>query len=325
MLTRLISHSTVLAKPSNVEGTKKTYSIVKHRPINKHGIAKFGKWIVRESFEEIAEESDPTEMVNKLNTRLNAKIEEVFPIKETKKFNSDQEWMTPKLQELRRRKAREYRKHKRLKKFLDLQREFLELKLKETKNFVQKKVEALRNSNPAEFFKRIKKLGERPGENANEVFKISSHVDQELSSKESAEKIAGFFSEISQQYEPLEFEKLPIRVQNKLNDREVKPELLEPHEVLSILKKRKLKNSRVPGDIPAKVKREFLPELATPLAKIFNRINETGSYPRTWVREYVTPVQKQPFPEDENQVRPISLSADFSRDYNKYLVAKLLN
>ena len=85
-----------------------------------------------------------------------------------------------------------------------------------------------------------------------------------------------------------------------------------------------MKKSTVPGDIPAAIKKEFRPELAVPAANIFNSINQTGLYPRQWVREFVTPVPKVTLPESEDDLRPISLTADLSRDYNKLLVSWLI-
>ena len=99
---------------------------------------------------------------------------------------------------------------------------------------------------------------------------------------------------------------------------------MSPEEVYEIFQKTKPKNSKVPDNIPPKIKREFYPKLSTPVADIFTEINKSGKYPRQWVKEYVTPVQKVPLPESEDQLRPISLTADLSRDYNKLLVSWLL-
>ena len=59
------------------------------------------------------------------------------------------------------------------------------------------------------------------------------------------------------------------------------------------------------------------------MADIFNCINQTGEYPRQWVMEYITPVPKVQHPETEDDLRPISLKADLSRDYNKMLAGWL--
>ena len=91
-----------------------------------------------------------------------------------------------------------------------------------------------------------------------------------------------------------------------------------------MLKKRKLKNSSVPGDIPTKLKKEFLRELSSPAATIFNSITKSGCYPRQWVTEYVTPIPKVTPPETEDDLRNISLTADLSKDYEKILAQWLM-
>ena len=42
------------------------------------------------------------------------------------------------------------------------------------------------------------------------------------------------------------------------------------------------------------------------------------------MKEYITPVPKTPLPETEDELRPISLTADLSRDYNKLLAGWLM-
>ena len=80
------------------------------------------------------------------------------------------------------------------------------------------------------------------------------------------------------------------------------------------VRKKKLKNSTVARDIPKKLKKEFLPELAKPASFIFNSITSTGMYPRQWVTEYVSPIPKVNPPETEDDLRNISLTADLSKN-----------
>ena len=73
------------------------------------------------------------------------------------------------------------------------------------------------------------------------------------------------------------------------------------------------------------MKKEFSPWIATPAANIFNSITRKGVYPREWVTEYVTPIPKgSNHVENEEELRPISILPDLSRDYNSILVDWLL-
>ena len=125
----------------------------------------------------------------------------------------------------------------------------------------------------------------------------------------------------SQEFPPINAESLPNRVKEKIfhPDVEKGAPTIEEHVVYEKLKKRKLKNSSVPGDIPKKLKKEFLPELAKPASFIFNCITKSGTYPRQWITEYVTPIPKIHPPETEDDLRNISLTADLSKDYENFL------
>ena len=99
--------------------------------------------------------------------------------------------------------------------------------------------------------------------------------------------------------------------------------ILQEYEIYEILKKRKQKKSSVSKDIPHKLKKEFLPELAKPISYIFNSISENGIYPKQWLTEFVTPIPKVSPPETEDDLRNISLTADLSKNY-EYILAEWL-
>ena len=141
-----------------------------------------------------------------------------------------------------------------------------------------------------------------------------------------AEQIAQHFSAISKEYPPIDPQKLPERVQKKIFHPDVALEapVLEDYQVYEKLKKRKMKSSSVPGDIPTKLKKEFLPEFSGPAATIFNSITKSGCYPRQWVTEFVTPIPKTTPPDTEDDLRNISLTADLSKDYENFLAEWLI-
>ena len=69
---------------------------------------------------------------------------------------------------------------------------------------------------PGKAYRALKKLGASPGDADQESgFMIPSHVEQNLSAKQSAEKLGEYFSTISQQYALLDIDKLEERVKNK--------------------------------------------------------------------------------------------------------------
>ena len=75
--------------------------------------------------------------------------------------------------------------------------------------------------------------------------------------------------------------KLSNRVKNKILHPEVSKTApkIEEFEVYNKFKKRGFKSCSVPDDIPSILKKELSPELAWPVADIFNSITKPGFYP----------------------------------------------
>ena len=122
--------------------------------------------------------------------------------------------------------------------------------------------------------KQIKSLSARPGEEISSSFRLPSHIDQNLSPKQSAEKLVKFFYKISQEFKPIEEDTLPQRVNTRLElDPCNHPNILE-HEVYECMKASK-KTDSVPGDIPSSILKEFLPEFASPVTSILKEAVRT--------------------------------------------------
>ena len=66
----------------------------------------------------------------------------------------------------------------------------------------------------------LKKLGLRPGQEVQSQFLLPSHADRNLSAAQSVEIIANHFSNISQEYAPLNIANLPPNIQQYLVDQD---------------------------------------------------------------------------------------------------------
>ena len=189
---------------------------------------------------------------------------------------------------------------------------------------MKKNISDIKSSNPSKAYAVLKRLGARPGDcEEMNTFSLPSHAN--LSSLQSAERIAEHFSQISQEYPPIDPASLPDRVKDKLNDEneEDLPEISE-YDVFVNIQKAKKPKTGVPGDIPKRLVQEFSPELSTPITKIFKNIIKTKSWPAQWKVEYVTPIQKIPQPETEDDLRNISLTSFFSKVFERLLMSWLL-
>ena len=181
--------------------------------------------------------------------------------------------------------------------------------------YLNKNVHSLMEDDPGRAYRSLKKLAARPGDCTDEgSFTLSSHVDENLTSAESTERIAEHFAKISQEYPPLNPELLSPHVKMKIDNPGCPEELprIEDYQVYNNIKKSKKPRSSAPGDLPRRLVPEFAPELAAPAAKIFKNILKTGEWPKTWRTEYGVPLQKQDNPANEDQLRIISLTSFFS-------------
>ena len=134
-----------------------------------------------------------------------------------------------------------------------------------------------------------------------------------------------YFSAISQEYEPIAIDRLPDRVQVKLK------EAVNPHEIPHIeawhvwenMKRSKKTKSAVPGELPARLRHEFGPELAGPAAIIFNNIAKSGEWPTHWKHESAIPLKKVDVPAYEGDVRLISITHFLSLQMEKFVLTWL--
>ena len=209
-------------------------------------------------------------------------------------------------------------------KYYKLKLSFDEKFKKAMTDYMKKNISDIKSSNPSKAYAVLKRLGARPGDcEEMNTFSLPSHAN--LSSLQSAERIAEHFSQISQEYPPIDPASLPDRVKDKLNDEneEDLPEISE-YDVFVNIQKAKKPKTGVPGDIPKRLVQEFSPELSTPITKIFKNIIKTKSWPAQWKVEYVTPIQKIPQPETEDDLRNISLTSFFSKVFERLLMSWLL-
>ena len=170
-------------------------------------------------------------------------------------------------------------------------------------------------------------MGAQPGDCMEEgSFRLVQHIEANMSTAMSAEKIAEHFASISQLYPPLDINKLPKYVQDIMQDKCYPFELpvLTEAEVWEKIKHAKKPKGGVPGDLPKRLVTEFAPELATPMTKIFQNIINLQHWPSMWKTEFGIPLQKVPHPLNEDQLRIISLTPFFSKVFEQFVIEWLI-
>ena len=287
-------------------------------------LPKFNEWITSENWIDIKNNTlSPTKKAQNFEELLRSKLD-IFCIEKSIKIGShDKPWVNGEIKKLHRLKSREYVKNGTSEKYKKLQKEFKNKYFSAAEKYMHKSIEELKETNPGQTYSILKRMGAQPGDCGDSGgFTLPGHAH--LSSQESAEEIANHFSEISQEFPPLDETLLPEHVQKKLKDQFPPPPVITESETLKKIKKAKKPKSGVPGDLPRLVTKEFSKELAEPFCEILNNIVKSAEWPSHWKCEYVTPIGKVPVPENEDDLRPISLTNFFSKVTEQFIVTWLL-
>ena len=273
------------------------------RPLPQSGVEQFGQFICGHGWEEVLGEQNLDKKVENFHKTLRTNLDMFFPEKSVMVSCLDRKWMTPQLKNLNRRTKREFYKNRKSPKWKRLKKKFKKLKRSTVKNFYSNFVTELKESNPAKWYSMAKRLG---AEQNNKTGELSVDCLKGLSNQQAAEQVAEHFSRISQEYSPLDMEKLPAYLPA--------PEILQVEEadVAERLYKLKCRKSTQPIDLPSTLRKQFPCELATPLTDIINTCLSQHKYPSLWKHEWVIPAEKISNPVLLKHLRKISLTSEFS-------------
>ena len=299
------------------------FKTVTYRPLPDDNIRKFGQWITGFSFN-LDENLSPTEHADQLQQILAGKLDELCPTQTMRISFQDKPFINKELKVLDRRKQREYLKKGKSSKYDKLKTEFDAKYKAAAGRFIRNKVDELKDAQPGKAYNVLKNMGAKPGDcTDDQTFSLPGHQELNLSDEQCAEKIAEHFAAISREYSPLNTSLLPERVKVILADK-TNPPLITEYDTYLKLKTAKKPKAVIPGDLLNTIVKEFMVELANPVSKLCNNIAMTASWPQQFKVEYVTPIGKVPLPQSEDDLRPIALTAFFSKIMEQFIVSWLL-
>ena len=167
----------------------------------------------------------------------------------------------------------------------------------------------------------LRKLGNGPSDHKSSSISVASFVDKSYTDQQSADALAAHFSAISQTFSPLKVDSLPPKVSEaiKAGVMDTSKPVLSDFQVYRKLLKCNKPMSSVEGDIPRKLLIEFLPEFATPVCKIFNKITSSACYPLDWKKEYQIPIYKGKNAQTEDDLRNLTKTKFLSKAYEATL------
>ena len=291
------------------------------RPLPESLICKFGSKFVHEDWSFLGPNLSSTELVDLFEKYTSSLIETTFPEKTITISNYDEPYITEELKLLRRQRKRTYRKNGRNAKYLQLLKTYVQKVKLEAQKYHQKILNEIAEGKRNNSYAALRKLEYGGNVGKKNAFTLPSHAEDDLSPVQSAERLAVFFSKISQEFEPICPENFPPWIKQNLlaGKSDTSRPVLENWQVYEKLCKSKKPNSLVPGDLPVRLVKEFLPELATPVTNIYNRITATAEYPRQWVVEYQLAIPKVYPPLSEDDTRNIASTSYLSKQYESFI------
>ena len=153
-------HNIVVMEPISDLDTKparETRNILV-RPMKQSGIDLFGFWLKSQKWTEIFEEENVNKKAEIFQNLLLQKLEEFLPSKTRKVCTADQPFCTDKIKSIKRKKSREYQKHRKSLKWrqlnLQYQKEIAAAKSKYYRNIVKD----LKTSNVSQWYSKLKRL-----------------------------------------------------------------------------------------------------------------------------------------------------------------------
>ena len=224
-------------------------------------------------------------------------------------------FFTNKLMQLKRKKGREYVKHRRSQKWKNLNTLYSQELRKAKKNFYKKKIQHLRKAKPGKWYSELKKLTSLD-QQVSENIEVESIKD--LPDIEQAEQIANKFAEVSQEYEKLNEKDIKIPT---FSDNDI-PQFTE-NEVRNILSQIDANKTNVNDDFPAKLLKKFDRFFAKPIQNIINCSIKQGKWPDIFKIEIVTPVPKEYPVKNIDHLRNISGLKNLDKIAEK-LISKLI-
>ena len=192
----------------------------------------------------------------------------------------------------------------------------------EARKYLDKNLDALGEAKPGQAFNVLKRLGARPGDCPNNgSFSLPNHESESLSDQESAEKMAEYFASISGEYPHSVYLGYPSVFKLQTSKR---PPIISEYDAYCKIKAARKPKSGVPLDLPKLITQEFSPELSLPVSRIINSMFQSYQWPAHWKVEHVIPIPKVSMPENEDDLRPISLTPFFSKVAENFVVHWLL-
>ena len=306
-------HNAVLWAPLSYQPVRQAPKIRYIRKFPDSRLREFGMWITHHNWDEVFSPSCVDAKVRNFQDTLNERVDYSFPAQKVYQHATDKPWMTGRIKELIKNRQRAHASGDVDLRKLRAKRIAAEIRLAKAK-FFKEKITLLHNINPASWFRHISNLTSTQSNDCKllSIPEVACDIDV------APDVINDHFSNYNNAIPPLDRASLPCFLPHS------KPmKTITSLEVYLLLKTLSASKAPGPGDIPLRLMIEFAPELAAPLADIFNCSLAQCVFPTLWKNTHVTPVPKEPVPCSLDQLRPISKTAVPGKVLEKIVVTEI--
>ena len=313
-------HRTVLFRRRELHYRSEKYKTINLRRTPESKIILFAKFIKDVNWEGLTN-MDPDTIAITMDTVLSDGLNGYMPSEQKRVKADSKKWFTRELDSLRERRRKAFKKDNKSVEFKDLDKQYKSKLFQAKLDFRQKHLDnAINAQNIRGAFRALRILaGTEPDKS---TFVLPGH--EQKSEIEIANILAEFFSQISNEYPHLKMEDLPDRVRLKLSviDENIIPQF-STQEIYEKLRKMKIPNSTVDGDLPPKVLKEIFLELSVPFTVLVNNCLKTCSFPDKYKLETVVVIAKINPPQSLDQLRNLGLT-QFNGKFVESIIISLL-
>ena len=288
---------------------------IKFRPLTDGGFQLMQKELEEINWEFLDNMESSDDQASCFHSVLFESFDRCFKLKTKTVTNDSEPYFTDEVRKLQRKKQREFAKHRKSSKYLSLQKLYKAKVSASKRQYYQKSIQNLKNSNPGQWYKQMKLLMKYD----QKEDKLEVESLKNLSDDAQAEAIAEKFASIANEFKPLDRESI-----NVPHFTEDQIPVISESEVLNVLQGLKTNVSTRPDDVPAKVLQKFSKLLSKPITKILNNCLKQGIWPDFLKKEIVTPVPKTKHPQNVEELRKISGLLQLNKVFEKIITKMMI-
>ena len=283
-----------------------------YRHLTKEAQAEFEAWIVMNDWSDVYAAVGSDQKASAYQRHIDRAMDTFFPLRTVKKKSTDPPWLNRATKKKIRRRNEIYMKEGESELWRWMKKTIDDIIRDRKKGYMEEKKKQLTSEDANRSFFRLVKAFNTPEK--PQTFDVRS-LCPGMSDPQVANNLADFFNRISEEFDPLSPDQIPVAHWRRL-------EPLSPHEVSARIKRFRKPKSMVAGDVFPDLMTRFCDFFAMPLTDLFNEIASSGIWPSIWKTEYVTVIPMKSCPETFGDLRNISCTMLVSKIMESYVALK---